>query len=187
MHEVVVSRTLRTSFRIFPRTTEEFRNWQADSIASSFPHKEPRLGEDYCWLKSLEQEISAMNMYAESGDCVFTFPDVATPAEYSGHSETMQKLARTKTVIDNFAIRMFDFKKRAYTDILEQVSGLHSPLRSIIAGAPLLRVQVNPILLNGITLTMKVGRSILLQYYGLTEKMHSHVFRELENRCFLYC
>ena len=127
-----------------------------------------------------------MKMYAESGDCAFTFPDVATPAEYSGHRETMQKLARMKTVIDNFAIRVFDFKKRSCTDILEEVSGLHSPLRSIIAGAPLLRVQVNIILVNGIKLTMKVGRSILLQYYGLTEKMHSHVFRELENIC-SYC
>ena len=115
-------------------------------------------------------------MYAESGDCVFTFPDVATPVEYSGHSETMQKLARMKTVIDSFAIRFFYAKKRAYTDILEEVSGLHSPLRGIIAGAPLLRVQVNTIRVNYITLTMKVGRSILLQHYGLTEKKHSHVF-----------
>ena len=123
-------------------------------------------------------------MYAVSGDCVFTFPEVATPAEYSGHSETMQKLARTKTVIDHFAIRVVDSKRRAYSDISEDISGLHSPLRSIIAGAPLLRVQVNTILLNDITLTMKVGRSILLQY-GLTEKLHSHVFRELENIMFI--
>ena len=55
MQEIVVSKTLRTSFLIFPRTTEEFRNWQADSIASSFPHNEPRLGDDYCWLTNLEQ------------------------------------------------------------------------------------------------------------------------------------
>ena len=186
MQEIVVSHTLRTSFRIFPRTTEEFRKWQAeDSMASSFPHNEPRLGYDYCWLKSLEQEISAMNMYAESGDCVFTFPEVATPAEYSGHNESMQKLARMKTVIDHFAIRGFYFKRRAYSDIFGDISGLHSPLRSIIAGAPLLRVHVNTILLNDITLTMSVGRSILLQYYGLTEKLHSHIFRELENRVFI--
>ena len=56
------------------------------------------------------------------------------------------KFARMKTVIDDFAIRVFDFKKKAYTDIFEEVSGLHSPLRSIIAGVPLLRVQVNTIL-----------------------------------------
>ena len=48
----------------------------------------------------------------------------------------------------------------------------------------MLRVQVNTILLNDITLTMKVGCSILLQYYGLTEKYHGHVLRELENRVF---
>ena len=44
---------------------------------------------------------------------------------------------------------------------------------------------MNTILLNDITLTMKVGRSILLQYYGLTEKLHSHVFSELENIVFI--
>ena len=44
---------------------------------------------------------------------------------------------------------------------------------------------MNTILVNGITLTMKVGRSILLQYYGLTEKKHSHVFKELENILFI--
>ena len=72
-----------------------------------------------------------------------------------------------------------------YSDIFEGVSGLHSPFRSIVAGAPLLRVQVNTILLNDITLTLKVGRSIVLQYSGVTEKLHSHVFRELENRAFI--
>ena len=65
-------------------------------MASTLPHNEPRLGNDYHWLKSLEQEISAMSMYAETGDCIFTFPEVATPAEYSRHGELMKKLARMK-------------------------------------------------------------------------------------------
>ena len=94
----------------------------------------------------------------------------------------MQKFARMKTVIDAFAVRVFDSKNKAYTNILEEVSGLHSPLRSIIAGAPLLRVQVNTNLLTDIALTMMICRSILLQYYGLTEEKHSHVFKDLENR-----
>ena len=104
-----------------------------------------------------------MKMYAETGDCIFTFPEVETPAEYSGHGESMKKFARTKAVVDQFANIMFDTKGRSYSVISEEISGLHSPLRSIIAGAPLLRVQVNTILLNDITLTMKMGRSILLQ------------------------
>ena len=49
----------------------------------------------------------------------------------------------------------------------------------------MLRVQVNTILLTDIALTMKIGHSILLQYYGLTEKKHSRVFKELENIMFI--
>ena len=126
-----------------------------------------------------------MKMNAESGDCIFTFPEVATPAEYNGHNSFMKKLARTIAVIDQFAIRVFYIQKRTYAGITEEMYGLHSPLRSIITGAPLLRVQFNTILLNDITLTMKIGRSILLQYYGLTERLHSHIFRGLENRVFI--
>ena len=154
-------------------------------MASTFPHNEPRLGNDYLWLKSLEQEISAMNMCAESGDCIFTFPEVATPAEYRGHGEFINKLARMKAVIDQLAVRVFYIKKRLYSGMFEEMSGLHSPLQSIIAGASLLRVQINTILLNDITLTMKVGCSIRLQDYGPTEKLHCHVFRELESFLFV--
>ena len=121
MQEIVVSGTLRTNFRIFPRTTQEFREWQAeDSVASIYPHREPRLGDDYHCLKSLEQEISAMKMYAETGDCIFTFPEDKTPAEYSGHGESMKKLARTKAVVDQFAIRVVYIKRRAYSDTFER-------------------------------------------------------------------
>ena len=86
-----------------------------------------------------------------------------------------------KAVIDDFAVRVFESKNEAYTNILKEVSGLYSALRGIIAGAPLLRVQVNIILLSDIALTMKIGRSIPQQYYGLTERKHSHVLKELEN------
>ena len=80
-----------------------------------------------------------------------------------------------------FAIRVFESKKEAYTEILQEVSGFHSALRSIIGGAPLLRVQVNTLLLSDIALTMKIGRNILQQSYSLKENEHSSVFKELEN------
>ena len=151
-------------FHIFPRATEECRKWQVDSTAYSFPFKETSLGKDYCWLRNLEPDISAMKQYAESGDCDFTFPDVPTPAEHTGHRDTMQNLPRMKTVIDYFAVRVFESKKEAYTHILKAVSVLYSALRSIIAGAPLFRVQVNTRLMSDIALTMKIGRSILQLY-----------------------
>ena len=132
-----------------------------DSTAYSLPYKEASLGKDDCWLRNLEPDISAMKQYAESGDCDFTCPDVPIPANYTGHSDTMQKLSRMKTVIDEFAVRVFESKKEAYTSILKEVSGIYSALRSINAGAPLLRVQVNSILLPDTAPTMKIGRSIL--------------------------
>ena len=73
MRDVVVSRGLRETFHIFPRTTEECQKLQMDSTAYGFSHKEASLGKDYCWLRNLEREISAMKLYAESGDCDFVF------------------------------------------------------------------------------------------------------------------
>ena len=67
-----------------------------------------------------------MKEYVQTGDCNLTFPEVPTPANYVDSDGTTQKLSRMKSVIDAFAIRVFESKKEAYTKILQEVSGLCS-------------------------------------------------------------
>ena len=81
-----------------------------------------------------------MKEYVQAGDYNFTFPEVPTPADDADSDDTTQKLSRTKSVIDVFAIRIFESKKDPYAKIFQEVSGLYAAVRGIHGGQPLLRV-----------------------------------------------
>ena len=102
-----------------------------------------------------------MKEYVQTGDCSFDFEEFPTPADYADSGVTTQKLSKLKSVIDVFANRVFELKNDACTKILQEVSGLYAAVRAIFGGQPLLRVQVNTLLLSDVELTMQVARSVL--------------------------
>ena len=87
-----------------------------------------------------------MKEYVQTWDCDFTFPEIPTPADDADSDDTTQELSRMKSVIDVFAIQVFESKKEAYTKIFQEVSGLYATVRGSIGGQLLLRVQVNTLL-----------------------------------------
>ena len=95
MEDIEIPDTIREQFHVFLRNTKECREWQQSSSSHNFPYVELNLGRDCCWLRNIEESISAMDTFAQTGECMSSFYEVPILDAYADADDIIQKLSRT--------------------------------------------------------------------------------------------